>query len=455
MGKLKYDYNVIVIGGGAAGTVAAEVVARAGGKVALIEQETLGGSVPMKSDIPIGALMTAAHALDDAHRASAFGLRTQTIGCNFPSLQNWKDLAIKRSGVQATADHLKTVGVETFHGRAHFLSPNEISIGRRHLTAEKFVVATGAKPLIPNVAGLDEADFLTSETAIDLIKPPKTLLIVGAGATGAQLAEFFSIFGTKVYLVDAKKRILPRFDEEVSELFQSLFEKVRGMEVLTSSRVIGVQKNGISTTVTYLNGETENRINVEKVLFATGLKPNTDLGLENAGVEYNQNGVVVDEFLQTSARNIWAAGNVLGRFGDAHTAVYDGKIAARNLLNQTKTPVDYGTMPWVLRLNPEIAVVGASEADLIKNAVKYRSIVVQNSVIARANTANFAVGFTKILKSHRGTLLGATIVCPGAGEMINELTLAIKCGINVAHIADTPHPFGSWGEIVRLACAKL
>ena len=455
MGRSKYDYDVIVIGGGAAGTVAAEVAQRAGKKVALIERESLGGSVPVKSDIPLGALMTAAHALDDAHRASAFGLRTGNIGYNFPSLQNWKNLAIKRSGVRATADQLKSVGVEVFHGRAHFLSHNEISIGRRHLTSEKFIIATGSKVLIPNIVGLDTVDFLTSETAIDLMKPPKSLVIVGAGATGTQFAEFFSIFGTKVYLIDAKKRILPRFDEEVSELFQNLFAKVRDMEIITSSRVTSVQNKGASVAVTYLSGDTEHTVSVESVMLATGLSPETDLGSENAGVEYNKEGIVVDEYLQTSARNIWAAGNVLGRFGDAHMAVYDGKIAARNLVGQTKTPVNYGAMPHLLWLNPGVAVVGATEAELIRNDIKYRAVIVQNSVIARANTANFAVGFTKILKSHRGTILGATIICPNAGEMVGELALAIKYGLNVAQIADVVHPFGSWSEVVRLACVKL
>lgn len=455
MAKVQYDYDTIVVGGGAAGTVAAEIIARAGKRVALVERDVLGGSVPNKSDIPMAALMTAAHALDSAQRANVFGLRTNMIGFNFPSLKNWKDLTIKRSGVDMTAKYLKSHGIEIFRGRAHFLSANEIAIGNRHLTAEKFILATGAKPLIPKIVGLENIDFLTPETAVDLLKPPKSLFVIGAGATGCQFAEMFAIFGAKVYLADAKKRILSRTDEEVSELFTDLFARVRSIEILSSSRVINVQKEGSQIAVTYLNGETEHVIIVEKVLIAAGLEPDTDLGLENAGIEYDHNGVRVDEFLQTTARNIWAAGDVLGRDSQAQDAIYEGKIAARNLLYQKKTPVDYLISPRVVRLNPEIAIVGATEINLVKSDIKFRSSIVQNSIVARANTANFAVGFAKILTNSKGMILGATIVAPNASESINEISLAIRNGLTAAQVAETLHPFGSWSEVVRLACTKV
>ena len=455
MVKAKFDYDVIVIGSGAAGSVAAEVVARSGKKVAVIEQGDFGGSAPNTSVIPVSALLTAAHNLESAHRASMFGLRTATVGYNFPLVQKWKELAIRRSGASATGEYFRSRGISLFRGRAHFLSPNEISIGRRHLTANKFIIATGSEPLIPKITGLENIDFLTPKTAINLSRPPKSLFIIGAGSTGCQFAELFAIFGTKIHLADVKKRILPREDDEVSELFQNVFTKIRDIKILNSSRVIAVKKEGSLIKVTYLKGEKEYSVKVDKVLIATGLQSNVDLGLENAGVEYDRSSIKTDEFLQTSMKNIFVAGDVLGRSSQVHDAIYEGKLVANNLFARTKTAASYHASPRVIWLNPEIAVVGATETDLVRDDIKFRRSIIQNSVVARANISNFAVGFTKILADKNGKILGAAIVAPNAAETINTLALAIQQGLTATQIANMTHQFGSWSEVVRLACAKI
>lgn len=455
MSKDNFDYDLIVIGSGAAGSVAAEIVARAGQKVAIVEAGHLGGSAPTLGDVPIGALMTAAHVFDEARRATTLGLRTTAIGYNYPSIKNWKDLAVKRSGAAATGDYLRGRGISLFKGRAHFLGPHEISIGRRHLSSDKFLIATGSGTLIPDITGLDTVDYLTSETAIDLIKPPKSLFVVGAGAAGVQFAELFAIFGTKVYLADVKKRILPREDDEVSEVITDTFTRLRGMEVLTSARVIAVKNEKPLIKVTYLAGETEHSVKVEKILITAGRTPNIDIGLENAGVEYDKEGIKTDEFLTTSARHIYAAGDVLGRFGKTHSALYEGRCAASNLLGRNKVAPNYTAMPRVIWTNPEIASVGMTEKDLARDDIKFHRSIVQNAVTPRANTANFAIGFSKVLTGLKGELLGATIVAPHAAETINEVSLAINQGLNVSNIADNIHPFGSWGEVLRLACARI
>jgi pyruvate/2-oxoglutarate dehydrogenase complex dihydrolipoamide dehydrogenase (E3) component len=453
--KSKFDYDVIVIGSGAAGITSAEIIAKSGKSVAIIEQNRLGGSAPYISDIPTQALTTAAHSLDSARQAAEFGLRTQTVGYSYPLIEKWKNLATRRSGAKFTSDYFNKNGVAVFRGRAHFISKNEISIGRRHLTAEKFVIATGAKPLIPNIAGLNEVDYLTMETAMNLLKPPKSLFVIGAGETGCQLAEMFAIFGTKVYLADAKSRILPREDEQVSELFEEVFLKARGMEVFSSSRVIGIRKHGAMSIVTYLQNGVERFIGVDKVLLATGYAPNTDLGLGNAGVEFDGNGIKVNEFLQTSVKNIWAAGDVLGRFGNVQGAVYEGEIVVANIFGRNKIVPDYRAMSHVIWLSPEVASVGASEIELTRANIKFKTSVVQNSAIERAKTSNFAVGFTKIMTDKDGRILGAIVVAPHAAEIIGELALAIQYGMTAQQIASTIMPFGSWSEVVRLACAQV
>jgi pyruvate/2-oxoglutarate dehydrogenase complex dihydrolipoamide dehydrogenase (E3) component len=455
MSKHNFDYDLIVIGSGAAGSVAAEIVARAGQKVAVIEESNLGGSAPNLSDVPIGALMTAAHIFDEARRGAAFGLRTTAISYNYPSIKNWKDLTVRRSGAAATGEYLRSRGISLFKGRAHFLSPNEISIGRRHLSADKFLIATGSHTSVPDIAGLDTVNYLTPETAIDLIRPPKSLFVVGAGAAGIQFAELFAIFGTKVYLADIQKRILPREDDEISEVMADVLARIRGVEVLTSARVIAVKNESPLVRVTYLTGETEHSIKVEKVLIAAGKTPNTDIGLENTGVEYDKSGIKTDEFLATTTRNIYAAGDVLGRFGKTHSALYESRIAANNLLGRNKIAPNYTAIPRVIWTSPEIAAVGMTEKDLTREDIKFHRSIVQNATVPRANVTNFAVGFAKILAGTKGELFGAAIVAPHAAETINEIGLAINSGLTAQDIANMVHPFGSWSEVLRLACAKI
>jgi pyruvate/2-oxoglutarate dehydrogenase complex dihydrolipoamide dehydrogenase (E3) component len=453
--KHNFDYDLIIIGSGAAGSVAAEIVARAGEKVAIIEAGNLGGSAPTLSDVPVGALMTAAHAFDSARRGAAFGLRTGTLGYNYPSIKNWKDLAVRRSGAAATGEYLRNHGIDVFKGRAHFLSPNEISIGRRHLSAEKFLLAAGSSYVAPDIAGLDAINYLTPETAIDLLKPPKSLFVIGAGAAGVQFAELLAIFGTKVYLADIQKRILPHEDDEVSETLTDVLTRLRGAEILTSARVIAVKNESPLIRVTYLTGETEHSIKVEKVLVATGKTPNVDIGLENAGVEYDKFGVKTDEFLNTSARNIFAAGDILGRLGKTHSALYESRIAANNLLGRGKIAPNYTAIPRVIWTSPEIAAVGLTEKDLTRDDIKFHRSIIQNSIVPRANIANFAAGFAKILTGAKGEIFGATIVAPHAAETINEVSLAMNHGLTAHDIANTVQPFGSWSEPLRLACAKV
>lgn len=455
MAKVTYDYDLIVIGSGPAGSLAAESAARAGKRVAVIEQGNLGGSAPTVGDLPLQSLLTAAHAFDEARRAAQFGIRTSAIGYNYPSIKNWKDLAVRRSGVASTGDYLRGRGISVFKGRAHFLSPNQLSIARRHLSAEKILIATGAIPAIPSIPGLDTIDYLTAHTAIDLIRPPKTLLVIGAGSTGVQLAELFAIFGTKVYLLDTKKRILPSQDEEVSETLSGIFREHRGMEIVTSASVVSVKRESPLVRVNYIAGEHEHSVKVEKVLITTGWSPNVDIGLENTGVEYDRSGIWTDDHLITSTRNILAAGAVTGRCKSTQSALAQSKIAANNLWGRSMSVFSQYSLPQVVWTSPEIAVVGMNEIDLIREDVKFHRSVVSNNTVTRANVANFGLGFNKVLTDTKGTLLGATIMAPHAAETIIAVSLAINKGLMAHELAELIPPFGSWAEVLRLACAKI
>ncbi len=455
MAKTKFDYELIVIGSGAAGSVAAEIVARSGRRVAIVESSELGGKAPTIADIPTLAMLEVAHLYDAAKKGASYGLRSGTLGYNYPTIKAWKDTAVKRSGIASNENYYRSRGISVFHGKAYFISPNEISINRRHLSAANFLIASGSSWASPGVAGLEKVEHLTPSSALDVMRPPKSLFVIGGGSAGVETAELFSIFGTKVYMAEAKKRILPREDDETSALVGEIFAKQRSMEILTGARVIRVAKDGPQTRVTYLRGGNEYSVKVEKVLVAAGVTPNVDLGLENAHVHASDDGVETNEFMQTTARHIYAAGDVVGRFGQTHVSIYESRVAANNILRRTKIVPDYRAIPRITNISPEVASVGLTETDCLRQDIKFKKVVVPISVVARASIANRRDGIVKIIADQKGVLIGASIVAPSAAQMIHELGLAIQYGLTGQQVADTVHAFATWSEAIRIACAKL
>jgi pyruvate/2-oxoglutarate dehydrogenase complex dihydrolipoamide dehydrogenase (E3) component len=454
--KIAFDYDLIVIGSGAGGSAAATIAAREGKRVAIIEADTFGGDSPNWSDVPTKALLHAAQLYDEARHGSRFGLRSTTMGYNYPSLRAWKDLAVKRTGAGGNRKYYENEGIDTYHGAAHFLSPNEISVARRHLSAEHFLIATGSHWIAPNIQGLEDVSYLTPRTILEAIRPPKSLYIIGAGTIGVEIAQLMAIFGTKVYLAEIASRILPQEDEEVGVLMERILKEQKGVTSLTQTRTLMVVKDGVGKRITYTRGGVEKSIHVDEVLIATGRVPSVDLGLENASVEYTPKGIEVDDHLQTSARHIYAAGDVLGHSSHTHTALLESRVAAHNLLNpKSRTAPDYTATPHLSFTFPGIASVGLSEDDCIKRDLPINKAVAPLNIIARSNTSDFRDGFVKLITDKKGVLLGGTVVAPHAAEIIHEIALAVKYQLTAAQLAATPHAFLSWSEAVRVAAARL
>lgn len=454
--KYEFDYDLIVIGSGAGGSVAATIAAEKGKRVAIIESDVFGGESSNFSDIPLNALLTVANLYDEVKHAAKFGLRTSTIGYNYPSIKAWKELAIKRTGAGGNRRYYENRGISVFIGTAHFLSPNEISVNRRHLSAHHFLVATGSKWIVPNIPGLDLINYYTPRTIFETIRPPKNLLIIGGGDTGVEIAHIMSIFGTKVYIVEQKKRILPQRDKEVGEIIERVLSDQKGVTALTSSKVVSVEKDGLSKRVIISRGGVEKSVKVDEILIAAGRLPVTDLGLENAGVKYSvAKGVTVNEFMQTSVDHIYAAGDVVGHDCHTHTAFLESQIVANNIFQRNKATVDYLATPSVLFINPGIASVGLSEVDCAKRKIKATAAIAPLNIIARSNTADFRDGFIKIIANSKGVIIGASVVAPGAAEIIQELVLAVRYQMTAKQLATTPHAFLSWNEAVRVAASKL
>jgi len=450
-----FDYDLIVIGSGAGGSAAATIAARAGKRVAIVEADTFGGDSPNWSDVPTKALLHVARLYDEARHGDKFGLRTSTLGYNYPSIRAWKELAVQRTGAAGNRKFYESHGISAYNATAHFLSPNEISVNRRHLSASHFLIATGSSWMTPNVQGLTDVSFFTPRTILEAIRPPKSLFIIGGGSHGVEIAQMMATFGTKVYIAEQASRILPKQDPEVGELLEKILTEQKGVTVLAHSRVLSVVKEGLGKKILITRGGVEKYIKADEILVATGRAPNLDLGLENASVKYTPKGIDVNDNLQTSVKHIYAAGDALGRDSHTHTAILESRIAAHNMFEKAKAIPDYTATPGIIFTNPEVAHVGLSEDDCRKRDLAIKKAIAPLNIIARSNTSDFRDGFVKIITDKKGVVLGGTIVAPHASEMIHEIGIAVKHGLTAAQVADTPHAFLSWSEAIRVAASKL
>jgi pyruvate/2-oxoglutarate dehydrogenase complex dihydrolipoamide dehydrogenase (E3) component len=264
-----------------------------------------------------------------------------------------------------------------------------------------------------------------------------------------------AIFGTKVYIIEQAGRLLPHHDSEIGVLIERILSEQKGVTTLTHSRVVSVEKDGLSKRVIISRAGTEKSIKVDEILVAAGRAPNVDLGLENAGVKYTAKGIKVNNYLQTNIKQIFAAGEVLGQGSNTHTALFESQIAANNIFEKTKVEPDYTATSEIIFTNPGIATVGLSEDDCLKRDLPINKSIAPLSIIARSNASDFRDGFVKIVTDKKGVVLGASVVAPHASEIIHELAIAVKHGLTAYQIAETPHAFLSWSEAVRVAASKL
>ena len=453
MARYKNDFDLIVIGSGAAGGAGALMAAGAGKKVALVEANKWGGSVLNYTGVPMDALFHASHLFAQSTIGAKFGLSTNNLRYNYPTINNWKNVAMRRAGAGSKKSFDDT-GITTIKGRAHFVSPYQISVGEQRIAAHKFLIATGSQPLDTGIKGLNDVDFMTPDSTLDLIRPPKTIFIVGAGSTGCELAQYFAQLGTKVLIAEVAGRLLPQEDEEVGQVMDDVFNKL-GIKVLTQSRVVALEKDSVSKKVIFMRGGQEKYVRVDDIMLCTGSTPATDLGLENAGVVYGNKGIKISKNMQTSMKHIFAAGDCVGGSSSTEKAVLEAATAISNIVHRAKLITEYAGLSRVTRTYPEVASVGATEDDCIRHDRKIRKVVVPLSVVQASNTSDFRDGFIKILTDRNRKIIGATIVAPSAGILVQELAFAIRLGLSVVDIADTPHAASDWGELVRIAARRL
>ncbi|MFV0484899.1 MAG: dihydrolipoyl dehydrogenase family protein [Candidatus Saccharimonadales bacterium] len=452
--KLKFNFDLIVIGSGAAGSAGALMTAGAGLRVAIVEADKWGGSAINYTDVPFSALFQATHLLDQSIIGAKFGISSTNLRYNYPTLNNWKNIAMRRAGANSKKI-FEEAGITCYKGFAHFLSPYEISVGSQRISAKKFLIATGSEMIDTGIKIPEGLNYLTPDTVLDLVRPPKTLFIVGAGSTGCELAQYFAELGTKVLIADIAGRLLPREDEEVGQVFDDIFNRLN-IKVLTQSRVVELSKDSISKKVTFMRGGQEKTIRIDEVLLCTGTTPATDFGLQNAGVKFGNNGIKVEKTFQTSLKHIYAAGDVTGSHDSStERAVLEAGVAMSHMINRSKEVANYSGLIRTTRTWPAIATVGITEDDCLRHDRKVRKVIVPLAVAQASNTSDFRDGFVKIITDRNNKIIGATIVAPQAPLMAQELAIAIRYEMTPRAVADIPHVASDWGEVIRIACRRL
>ena len=456
MKKTKFDFDLIVLGSGAGGSAAANIAAKNGLKEAIVEKDIFGGESPNYGDIPIKTLLHAANAYAGARRAARYGIRSNTLGYNFPTIAAWKKLVVKRTGAHDNQKFYEASGIKTYRGNARFITPNEISVNRQHISAEKFIIATGSELSLPDISNIQNVNYHTTRTILDITRPPKSIFIVGGGAEAIEISQLLAIFGTKVYISEVSSRLLPQEDEEVGLAIENILVEEMKIFVLPQTRVVAVEKDGLGKKVIFQRGGVEKFIKVDEILIAGNKKPATDIGLENALVDYTDSGITVNEFLQTSAKHIYAAGSVTGSQFTTGDILLQSRICAHNIIKtRSKISPNYTSSPRVIFTWPEVASVGLTEDDCIKRDLQFKTSIATLNLIARSNTDDFKNGFVKLICDKRGKLIGASVVSPEATSIIHEIGLAIKYDLYASDLADLPHAFLSWNEAIRVAANRI
>lgn len=448
-----FDYNLVVIGAGAAGLVSAYIAAATKARVAIVERDLMGGECLNTGCVPSKALIRSAKLAKEASQSARFGLRGELMP-DFPEIMARIRRVIGRIAVHDSAERYRSLGVEVIKGEARVVDPWTIEVDDRKLTTRGIIVATGAEPAIPPIAGLDQAEPLTSETIWSLTEQPGTLAIVGGGAVGCELAQSFVRLGSRVVLIEAAPRLLAREEPEASEfIYKTLAEE--GVELHVGVDIERFEKDDNGRHAVRLRDGRS--IAFDKVLVAAGRKLRTSgFGLEELGL-LDKGRLVVDRRMRTRVPSILAAGDVIGELQLTHAASQYAWFAAINALFGAlwRWSVDVRVFPVAVYTDPEVARVGLTEAEAAEKGIPCETLTFDLADLDRAIADEADTGFIKILTvPGKDKILGVTIVGARAGDMIAEFTLAMKHDLGLKAILRTIHAYPGWMEANKAAAGQ-
>ena len=440
------SFDLIVVGAGSAGLMAAEFAAALGLSVGLVEKSRIGGDCTWTGCIPSKALLKVGKIAHNAKTASDYGINVGAAETDMVQVRDYLRRAISQVYEGETPEKLAEKGIQVIFGEARFLDPHTVKVGDHTLTGKRLILTTGAVPLIPPIIGIDNVPFFTYENIFENTKLAEHLIVIGAGPVGVEMAQAYRRLGSRVTIIDVD--LLPNYDQDASKVLESVFGR-EGIQFIPGL-CLEAEIDGKNVVVT----TDEKRISGDMLLIAAGRKPRVlDLDLDQAGVTYDEDGIMTDKYLRTSSRHIFAAGDVAGSPQFSHVAGWQGFVAARNALLPGKQNAMRPVLASAIFTDPEIAQAGLSEAEARRrfgHDVHVRRSYMHGS--DRAVTENSLDGCIKVLHKSNGTILGATVVSERAGETINEFVLAMEKGLKIGDIAAAIHVYPSYGiDMMRLA----
>ncbi len=447
----KKDYNLIVIGGGSAGLVSSYIASAVKAKVALIEKHKMGGDCLNTGCVPSKALIRSAKILSYIKRHKDYGIKSAEATFDFAEIMERVQSVIKKVEPHDSVERYSSLGVDCFTGEAKILSPHEVSVNGKTLTTNNIIIATGARPAVPNIPGLDKVPYLTSDNIWEIRELPKRLVVAGGGPIGSELVQCFARLGSKVTQIQRGPEIMKKEDDEIAQAIRKRFTE-EGVDVSVNSHFKEVVvEGGKQFAVIEKNGNIE-RIEFDKILMAIGRTANTKgFGLEEIGVKLTKQGTIeVDEYLRTTThKNIYACGDVAGPYQFTHTAAHQAWYCAVNALFSPlkKFKVDYSVIPWCTFTDPEVAQVGLNEKAAKAQGIPYEVTRYGIDDLDRAIADEEDHGVVKVLTvPGKDKILGVTILGYHAGDLIAEYILAMKHGLGMNKILGTIHIYPTMAE---------
>ena len=430
---------------------AARFAARLGKRVAIVEANRLGGDCTWTGCVPSKALLRAARTAHDVRTAHLFGIEAAEPQTQWPAVMARIKSVIDQIYAAESPQALEAEGIHTFLSPASFIDPNRVNAGNSVIQGKRFLLATGARPAIPPIPGLDQADYVTYETVWNLESLPAKLLIVGGGPIGCELAQAFQRLGSQVTILEASDRLLGNAEPEVSDLIAQVLA-AEGVEIIAGASI-----DAVDTREGQARAQAGSREwTADTLLVATGRLPNVGgLNLENAGVEASARGIRVDGSLRTSQKHIYAAGDCTGGAQFTHYAGWQGFMATRNALLPGKARGLLDTVPWGVFTEPEVAQAGLTEAaarERYGDSVKVAMWPLETS--DRAVIDSGEAGFIKAVSNRKGRLLGVTIAGARAGEMVHEWTVALANGARLQDLALSPHIYPTYSMATQQMAAE-
>ncbi|MBI4095978.1 MAG: mercury(II) reductase [DPANN group archaeon] len=456
-------YKLVILGQGSAAFAAAIKANDLGIRAAMVGGNATPGTVIGGTCVNVGCLpsknlITVANAFYHTANNSFEGIKYGKGKLNFKRVIEQKDNLVRKFRKEKYADLVESLENVTYiEGKGKFVSKNTVEVNGKKIEGEKFIIAAGARSIIIPVKGLEAIDYLTNEEALDLKELPKTLCVVGGRALGLEFAQMFSHFGTKVTVLQRSDHIIPEEEPEISDLLKQYLEE-ENIDIYTGMSINSVKKSGSRKIVSFSSGGKTKEIEVDHILFATGRKPNTDgMNLEKAGVKLDDKGFIkVDNKMQTSAKHVWAAGDVIGEPMLETIAAKEGAVSVENAFTKNKKKINFSEVPHAVFTYPEVASVGLTDAQAIGNGIRCRCGVIPSSYVPKAHIIGDTRGIIKIVANNTTKrIVGVHILAPHAADLIHEGALAVKFKLTVDDIIDTVHIFPTLSEAFKLAAQSF